>query len=380
MKILADSNILFAREAFSQFGHVTLIKGRDITRESLRDTDILLVRSTTPVNRKLLEKTPVKYVASATTGIDHVDTAYLRDNHIGFSHAPGSNAESVAEYVMSALVHCVQKKEKNLSDMTLGIIGMGNVGSRVVRLARALGIRCLLNDPPKKEVTGNESYLPLSTVLKESDIVTLHVPLYNDGRYATFHMVNAGFVSSMKKGAFLVNASRGDVADETALKNSRQRLGCVIFDVWSNEPNPDTGTIALCDIATPHIAGHSYDGKVQGTRMIYEAACVFYSKEIKWHPPDINDKDKPKLIKLGNNADAVSAAIRSAYPILEDDKYFRKIVSIDDAKRRIFFDDYRNNYPKRFEFCNHTVKAGNKVENNTVSMLSSLGFKVITKE
>jgi erythronate-4-phosphate dehydrogenase len=380
MKILADLNILFAAEAFSQLGHVVLVKGRDITRASLGDTDILLVRSTTPVNKELLEKTPVKYVASATTGIDHVDIAYLRNNHIGFSHAPGSNAESVAEYVISALVHCVQKKEKKLGDMTLGIIGVGNVGSRVVRLARALGIRCLLNDPPKKEVTGNESYLPLSTVLKESDIVTLHVPLYNDGRYATFHMINAGFVSSMKKGAFLVNASRGDVADETALKNIRQRLGCVIFDVWSNEPNPDMDTIALCDIATPHIAGHSYDGKVQGTRMIYEAACAFYSKEIKWQPPEISGKDKPEPIMLGNNADAVNAVIRSAYPILEDDNYFRKIASIDDAKRGIFFDDYRNNYPKRFEFCNHTVKAGNNVEDNTVSVLSNLGFKVITKE
>jgi erythronate-4-phosphate dehydrogenase len=380
MKIMADSNILFAAEAFSRLGNVALVKGRDITRERLGDVDILLVRSVTPVNRELLEKTPVKYVACATTGIDHVDTAYLRENHIGFSHAPGSNAESVAEYVISALAHCAQKKEKNLGDMTLGIIGVGNVGSRVARLAQALGMRCLLNDPPKKDATGSESYLPLSTVLKESDIVTIHVPLCNDGRHATFHMAHAGFISSMKKGAFLVNASRGDVADETALKDNRQRLGCVIFDVWSNEPNPDAGTIALCDIATPHIAGHSYDGKLQGTRMIYESACAFYSKEIKWHPPEISDKDKPKHIKLGNNDDAVNAAIRSAYPIMEDDKCFRKIVSIDDAERGVFFDDYRNNYPKRFEFCNHTVTVDKKVEDNTVSALSNLGFKVITKQ
>lgn len=380
MKILADSNIFFAREAFTQFGHVTLIKGRDITKDRLRDTDILLVRSTTPVNKELLEATPVKYVACATTGIDHVDTAYLRDNHIGFSHAPGSNAESVAEYVISALVHCAQKKEKNLGDMTLGIIGVGNVGSRVVRLSQAVGMHCLLNDPPQKELTGSDSYLPLSTVLKESDIVTLHVPLCKDGRHATYNLVNAGFISSMKKGAFLVNASRGDVADETALKNNRKRLGCVIFDVWNNEPDPDPGIIALCDIATPHIAGHSYDGKVNGTRMIYEAACAFYSKEIKWHPPEIGDKDKPQPIELGNNADAVNAAIRSAYPILEDDRCFRKILSIDHAKRGIFFDDYRNNYPKRFEFRNHIIKAGEKVEDNTVSVLSNLGFKVITKE
>jgi erythronate-4-phosphate dehydrogenase len=379
MKILADSNILFAREAFTQLGHVTLVKGRDITRESLRDTDILLVRSTMPINKELLEATPVKYVATATTGTDHVDTAYLRNNDIGFSHAPGSNAESVAEYVISALVHCAKKKEIKLGDVTIGIIGVGNVGSRVLYLAKTLGMRCMLNDPPKKSLTGSDIYLPLSIVLGESDILTIHVPLDNEGQDATYHMVNAGFISSMKKGAFLVNTSRGDVVDETALKNSRQRLGCVVLDVWSNEPKPNTNTIALCDIATPHIAGHSYDGKLQGTRMIYEAACTFFHKEIKWHVPYLSDEEKPKSIELGNNADAVYAAISSSYPILGDDIHFRKIGSMDDAKRGVFFDELRNNYSKRFEFCNYTVEVGNKSADNTVSVLSNLGFQVINK-
>jgi erythronate-4-phosphate dehydrogenase len=379
MKILADSNILFARDAFSQLGHVTLVKGRDITRERLSDTDILLVRSTISINKALLYYTPVKYVASATTGIDHVDTVFLRDKDIGFSHAPGSNAESVAEYVMSALVHCAKKKEKKLSDITLGIIGVGNVGSRVLRLAQALGVRCLLNDPPKQALTGSDIYLPLSTVLRESDIITLHVPLHSEGKDATFRMVNAGFISSMKKGAFLFNTSRGDVVDETALKNSRHRLGCVVLDVWSNEPNPDADTIALCDIATPHIAGHSYDGKLQGTRMIYEAACAFFLKEIKWHVPNLSDEEKPKSVELGDNEDAVYSAISSSYSIMGDDIHFRKIVSMDAANRGVFFDELRNNYPKRFEFCNYTVDVDNKSADNTVSMLSNLGFKVINK-
>jgi erythronate-4-phosphate dehydrogenase len=379
MKILADSNILFARDAFSQLGHVTLVKGRDITRERLSDTDILLVRSTISINKALLYSTPVKYVASATTGIDHVDTVFLRDKDIGFSHAPGSNAESVAEYVMSALVHCAKKKEKKLSDITLGIIGVGNVGSRVLRLAQALGVRCLLNDPPKQALTGSDIYLPLSTVLRESDIITLHVPLHSEGKDATFRMVNAGFISSMKKGAFLFNTSRGDVVDETALKNSRHRLGCVVLDVWSNEPNPDADTIALCDIATPHIAGHSYDGKLQGTRMIYEAACAFFLKEIKWHVPNLSDEEKPKSVELGDNEDAVYSAISSSYSIMGDDIHFRKIVSMDAANRGVFFDELRNNYPKRFEFCNYTVDVDNKSADNTVSMLSNLGFKVINK-
>jgi erythronate-4-phosphate dehydrogenase len=378
MNILADSNILFAREAFAHFGHVTVVEGRDITPEKLRDTDVLLVRSITPVNRELLEGNPLKFVASATTGTDHVDLAYLSGNNIGFAHAPGSNANSVAEYVFSALYHCAEKKSVELQKMTLGIVGVGNVGSRVARIAKTIGMHCLVNDPPKKALTGSDIYLPLETVLKESDIVTVHVPLVSEGPNATYHMINAGFISAMKKGAFFINTSRGDIIEEQSLKNGRQRLGCVVLDVWSNEPRPHVGTIAECDIATPHIAGYSLEGKICGTEMIYNAACAFFSKEKTWKAPSVPDNELPDVIPLKKTPDPVGAAIMKAYPIMEDDARFRKIVSINASDRRAYFDELRNNYPKRLEFRNYSVSLETSGENPACSILSDLGFKVKT--
>jgi erythronate-4-phosphate dehydrogenase len=375
MKILADANILFVKEAFSRFGSVCTVDSRDITRENCRDIDMLLVRSVTPVNRELLKGTSVKYVASATSGIDHVDLEYLQDKNIWFSHAPGSNANSVAEYVLAAVVHLAQKNELQFSTSTLGIIGAGNIGSIVLRLARAMNICCVLNDPPKKALTGDDSYLPLSTVLKESDIVTLHVPLNTTGQNATYHMVNAEFLSSMKKGAILINTSRGDVIDEPALKKGRPRLGGLVLDVWSGEPKPDTGTLALCDIATPHIAGYSYDGKVCGTEMIYNAVCTNFIKGKKWHAPPVSEWEKPKAIKIKKNTEPLAAAIMNAYPIMKDDLRFRKYLSIDDAKRGIFFHEIRSNYPQRFEFRNYTVEMDKTEHQATAVALSEIGFR-----
>jgi erythronate-4-phosphate dehydrogenase len=377
LRILADSNIVFAREAFTPLGHVILCEGREITNDRLKDIDMLLVRSVTPVNRALLEGSAVKFVSSATAGTDHVDIAYLRENNIGFCHAPGSNANSVAEYVLSAIFHCARKKNRDLATLTLGIIGAGNIGSRVFHLAQALGMRCLLNDPPKKTLTGSDIYQPLSTVLKESDIITIHVPLNSTGQDITTHMVNAGFISLMKKGAFLINTSRGGVVDEGALKNGRHRLGCVVLDVWNNEPQPDTGIIGICDIATPHIAGYSYDGKVRGTEMICSAANSYFFKQQNWRPPPVTDRDKLKTFEIKKGEDPLFLAVTSAYPLMEDDIHFRKIVSLNAAKRGEFFDEMRSNYPKRFEFKNFSVAISKKNEEHMASVLTDIGFSVI---
>ena len=376
MRILADSNILFVKEAFTHFGHVILSDGREITREKLKDIDILLVRSVTPVGAELLQGTTVKFVASATTGTDHVDLKYLRENSIGFAHAPGSNANSVAEYVVSALVHCAGRKGIRIENLTLGIVGVGNIGARVLTLSRVLGMRSLLNDPPKRAVTGSDIYLPLKTVLAESDIVTVHVPLVASGSAATHRMVNTDFISSMKMGAFLINTSRGDVLDENDLREYRQRLGCVALDVWNNEPAPDPRTIGVCDLATPHIAGYSYDGKVRGTEMIYNATCSFFFSEGTWRPPVAGDGEKPRPIVIKSASDPVAEAVLHAYPILEDDALFRKICSIDASRRAEFFDEMRSDYPKRFEFCNYTVAAGKNVPSSAITLLAGLGFVV----
>jgi erythronate-4-phosphate dehydrogenase len=376
MNILADSNIIFAKEAFSALGTVTVVDGRDITREKCEGMDAILVRSITEVNRELLEGTGVKFVASATIGTDHVDRDYLRDNSIGFAHAPGSNANSVAEYVVSAMVHLADKKERALSGLTLGIIGVGNIGSRVMALAQTLGMRCLLNDPPKKALTGSDIYLPLTAVLRESDIVTVHVPLSNKGPDATYHLVNNDFFSAMKKGAMFINTSRGDVLDENSLKKARPKLSGVALDVWSNEPKPHAATMAACEIATPHIAGYSYDGKVYGTVMLHDALCAYFFKPKSWHAPDMaGDRKQITLDKIKND-DCVSAAVSAAYPIMDDDARLRKILDMDTEKQGAFFDNLRRTYPKRLEFRNYSVSTARKFPASMMSTLMNLGFKV----
>jgi erythronate-4-phosphate dehydrogenase len=387
MNILADSNILYAKEAFSAFGMVTLIDGRSITRERLETMDVLLVRSITPVTRQLLENTQVKFVASATIGTDHVDLDFLRDSNIGFAHAPGSNANSVAEYIVSALVHLAQKKQRDFSGMTLGIIGAGNVGSRVYAMAQALGMRTLLNDPPKKAMTQSDIYIPLSNLLAESDIVTVHVPLTAAGADATFHLANDAFFGAMKRGAFFLNTSRGDVVDETSLRHVRQRLSGVALDVWSGEPRPHAATIAACDVATPHIAGYSYDGKVAGTDMIHSAMAAYFfaDAEKAWMPPEAQAEQKkivldapgaPGAPDVTKSQDVIFAAVKAAYPIMEDDARFRKILDKDADKQAAFFDELRREYPKRLEFRNYLVSVPKKCPPAIVTELSSLGFKV----
>ncbi|MFW6221718.1 MAG: NAD(P)-dependent oxidoreductase, partial [Fibrobacterota bacterium] len=189
MVVIADSSIPFVEEAFADFGEVRTMPGRDITSQQLKEATILLVRSITTVDKNLLEGTGVKFVATATIGTDHIDTAYLAENNIGFAYAPGSNAESVAEYITAALFELTQARGRKLNELALGIVGCGNIGSRVFRHAQALGMHCLLNDPPKKRISGSISYLPLEKVLRESDIVSLHVPLNMHGSDATYHMV-----------------------------------------------------------------------------------------------------------------------------------------------------------------------------------------------
>jgi|WetSurMetagenome_2_1015567.scaffolds.fasta_scaffold01385_7 erythronate-4-phosphate dehydrogenase len=376
MRILADKNILFVKEAFARFGDVETVDGRDIVRERLaKNVDLLLVRSVTRVDAGLIDGTGVKFVASATSGTDHVDVGYLRERGIGFAYAPGSNATSVAEYVVSAVVCCATGKGRPLRDLTLGIIGAGNIGSRVAVFARALGMRCLLNDPPKQAALGGGSFLPLRDVLAESDIVTLHVPLDVSGPYRTLGMANETFFRSMKKGSAFFNTSRGKVADEAALKKHRDRLGCVVLDVWQNEPSPDPDTVSACDIATPHIAGYSYDGKVKGTEMICSAACAFFGRKDEWRPP--RPETRPSVSITASDPDAAAAqAVTRAYPIAEDDGRFRAIVSMGPAERGAFFDAMRREYSKRLEFRNFDVHIPYGAPDSLPAMLAGLGFAV----
>lgn len=373
MVVIADSSIPFVEEAFADFGEVRTMPGRDITSQQLKEATILLVRSITTVDKNLLEGTGVKFVATATIGTDHIDTAYLAENNIGFAYAPGSNAESVAEYITAALFELTQARGRKLNELALGIVGCGNIGSRVFRHAQALGMHCLLNDPPKKRISGSISYLPLEKVLRESDIVSLHVPLNMHGSDATYHMVNNGFLLEMKKGAILINTSRGRVVDEKVLRANRNRLDSVVLDVWENEPNINVETLKAVDIATPHIAGYSYDGKVRGTAMIYEAACAFFFKKPVWNMQQTLTKEKTQTIDLQDSNDRIADAVLQAYPIMRDDKELRSLGGQAEKKRGAYFDTLRQNYSKRLEFYHYRI-TGVPKESPDYKILSALGF------
>lgn len=371
MKIVADVNIPLVEKVFGSYGRVRCVPGREITNEMVKDASVLLVRSVTSVNEELLRDSAVKFVATATIGTDHVDQEYLRKNNIGFAYAPGCNAESVAQYVVAALLRQSRASGISLADTTLGIVGVGNVGSRMLRLAQLLGIKCLLNDPPKQRRTGAEVFRPLDEVLAAADVVTLHVPLTGEGPDATYHLVNNDFLTTMKDGAVLLNTSRGRVVDEKVLRAGRDRLGGLVLDVWESEPRISVETMKIADIATPHIAGYSYDGKVRGVQMIYEAFCAFHFEKPKEGLFDGLAKKKHK-IGLEKAEDPVSEAVDHAYPIMDDDGRLRKISEQDPDKRGEFFDQLRAGYPERLEFEHYTVSGAKR----GYETLAGLGFFV----
>ncbi|MCI0514383.1 4-phosphoerythronate dehydrogenase, partial [candidate division KSB1 bacterium] len=273
MKIIADENIPFVREAFKNLGNVITFSGRKITNDAVMDAEILLVRSITPVDETLLKNTTVKFIATATIGMDHLDIEYLKSQKIGFSNAAGSNANSVAEYIITALLHHACLNQISLKGKSLGIVGVGNIGSKMVRYARALGMEVVQNDPPLARATGAPYFQPLDELM-DCDFITLHVPLTMEGIDRTYHLFNKERIMKMKPGSVLLNSSRGSVvATEAAIKALWQHhLKALILDVWENEPEIDLELLKLVEIGTPHIAGYSYDGKINGTRMIYEAA------------------------------------------------------------------------------------------------------------
>jgi len=378
MKIIADQNIYQVSEAFSDMGTVVTAPGYKIDREMLMGADMLLTRSATQVNKELLEGTPVKFVASATIGVDHVDTEYLRDNCIGFAHAPGSNAESVAEYVTAALLEICVKSERKPSDLTLGIIGAGNVGSRVYRRARSLGMECVLNDPPKKALTGNEIYRPLDETLERSDIISIHVPLIENGENPTHHIVNAEFVSRMKQGAAFINTSRGKVLDEKGFRTVCSRLGIIVFDVFENEPAISLETLRLADIATPHIAGHSLDGKLRGTDMIYASANAFFFKRGSWDSEKCELHLQKKTIDISKSKDPVYEGIKRAYSIMKDDEKLRHIYSVPEDEQMKFFEQLRSGYAKRLEFT-HFKLLVSEHQSKEAAILKDLRFEIEVK-
>jgi erythronate-4-phosphate dehydrogenase len=384
MKIIADANIPHVAECFSSIGQVQVISGREIKKDIVADADILLVRSITPVFADLLTGSKVRFVATATIGFDHIDVGFLRRNAIGFASGPGSNANSAAEYVIAAILEIAQKYNIALEGKSIGIIGVGNVGSKVMKKCQALGIKVLPNDPPLYRQTGDPKYLPLEDLFN-CDFITFHTPLTFDGIDKTFHLADENFFKSLKKNCVFINASRGAVIDSKALAASIQtgHLKAVVLDVWENEPNIDTELLEMVEIGTPHIAGYSYDGKIAGLIMIYKSACEYFGIIPEHDIRDFLPQPEIKSIEIPantkNEQEIILNTIRKVYNVNRDDMNLRKISKETAQNRGIFFDNLRKNYPVRREFQNTHVGVKD-VNSSLAKKLSGIGFEVVTND
>ena len=374
MKIVADENIPFVKDCFASIGKVVTTSGRAVTAELIKDADALLIRSITKVNAELLNGSAVKFVGTATIGTEHVDQQYLAENKIAFASAPGSNANSVAEYVVSALLNLADKKSFTLNGKSIGIIGVGNVGSKVEQKMRALGMKVFLNDPPLERKTRDDKYRPLHELF-DCDIITMHTPLTFEGADKTHHLADEKFFNSLKNGCCFLNTSRGGVVDTSAVKSAIKSgsLAGVVLDVWENEPAIDTELLQMVDFGTPHIAGYSYDGKVAGMIMIYYSLCKLFNIRAKFSARSFVPSPLVEQLEIeGDGEKALLKATNKLYDIKKDDADLRQILSLPSEKQRIEFDDLRKNYSIRREFKNTRVITPGE----TAEKLKGIGFKV----
>jgi erythronate-4-phosphate dehydrogenase len=380
MKIVADANIPYVRECFSSVGDVEVLSGRDITPGVVARADALLVRSITPVNEALLASSTVRFVGTATIGFDHVDVPYLSARNISFASAPGSNANSAAEYVIAALLEVGQKRRITLEGKSIGVIGVGNVGSQVARKCEALGMRVLRNDPPLQRQTSDPVYVSVEA-LYGSDFITIHTPLTREGIDRTFHLADARFFSSLRAGVVFVNASRGAVVETEALKAALQsrRVRAAVLDVWEGEPSADVTLLEKVDLGTPHIAGYSYDGKIAGMVMIYKAFCDHFGLQPKFDAGDFLPAPEVPQLMLDTadttDEELLARAVRQVYDVRRDDRNLRRVVQHKPEERGRFFDALRKNYPIRREFQNTTVVL-DKPRPSLAGKLQGIGFQV----
>ncbi len=379
MKIIADENIPCVGEAFASLGDVVLLPGRDMRPEQVRDADILLVRSVTRVGQALLQGSSIRFIGSATIGFDHVDREYLTQQGIGFATAPGCNATSAAEYVVSSLMALSEKQGFSLSGKSVGIIGCGNVGSRVRSKLAALGMRCIINDPPLAAASDGGTFVELDEVL-QADIVTLHVPLSNSGMHPTLHLVDATALQKLQPGAVLINTSRGAVVDNCALNDLLEHRDdlSVVLDVWEDEPAINVSLLQKVDIGTPHIAGYSLDGKLRGTGMIYRAACEYFGTDPQWDAAD--ELPAGPSIELDTSmrddmATMIRTTVLAAYDVRTDDARLRELPGLSPTDRPDYFDRLRKEYPVRREFSETRVTVDGLTD-ELERVLCQLGFPV----
>lgn len=372
--IVADANIPRATEAFETLGEVRLLPGREISRSDLMDIRALIVRSVTRVNEALLKGTPVGFVGTATIGTDHLDIQWLDETGITWKSAAGCNARSVVEYVLTAILEWCHTQELLPEDMNLGIVGHGNIGSRLAVVAKKLGMTVRVCDPPKARLGELSKSISLDELLKESDIVTLHVPYSKGGSDPTHHLIGSRELDMLPEGAVLINTSRGAVVDnEAALKAGSSGINDLILDVFEGEPEPNRDLVKACYLATPHIAGYSLEGKINGTNMM--AAALAAHLGLKGPPPLVLPLPPDRKIDASRaiDLDAMRLAASRSYDIWADHKALLEGVHLPDGEWGVHFDRLRREYRERREFSGYTVSG---LDEESTDLVKVLGFQV----
>lgn len=362
MHILADENIPLVDEFFAGFGEIRRMPGRSINRAALENVDVLLVRSVTRVDREMLEGSAVRFVGTCTIGTDHLDLDYFEQAGIEWASAPGCNARGVVDYVLGSLLALSEVRGEALARRRFGVVGAGEVGGRLLEVLRGLGWDVRVCDPPR-QVREAGYFVSLDEILAECDVISLHTPLTLGGDWPTFHLFDQARLSRLRPGTWLINASRGAVVDNAALRDlllQRPDLEAVL-DVWEGEPQVDVALAGLCRIATPHIAGYSLDGKLRGTAQIYAALCAARGVEPAIELAQL--MPGPALTKLAfassaEPAEMLATLCRAVYDPRRDDADFRRSLPGDEAQRRAGFDLLRKQYPPRREIDGLKVRIG----------------------
>jgi erythronate-4-phosphate dehydrogenase len=373
MKIIIDDKIPYIKGALESVADVIYLPGSKTTPDIVKDADAIITRTRTICNEKLLKDSSVKFIATATIGYDHIDTEYCENAGIKWTNAPGCNAESVNQYIASALFSWSMRKRTDLAGKTIGIVGVGQVGSRVAKTCETIGMKVLLNDPPRERVEGSGLFTDLKTIQEKADIITFHVPLNMIGEDATFHLVNSEFLNGLKKKPLLINSCRGEVFETDAVKEAYKSkiISGLIIDCWENEPDLDLELLGMVDYGTPHIAGYSKDGKANGTKMSVQAVSRFFNLGLdNWQPSGVEPPENPVIEIDGNQRreySILAEAILSTYQI-ENDFEALKENTAD-------FEKLRGDYPVRREFDSFTVVAEN-IEKGILEKLKKLGFYI----
>lgn len=369
MKILADENIPFLKGVAEQFGEVEYLPGNLFTKKEIRDRDALIVRTITHFGKEILEGSNVKLICSATIGYDHIDTKYCDENNIAWRTAPGCNANSVEQYITASLLFLAKKHKFNLKDKTIGIVGVGNVGSRVESACRKLGMKVLLNDPPREEREGNDGatqFSDIDTIKRKADIITFHTPLTRSGKHSTWHMADEQFFKTVARKPYIINAARGGVINNRSLITAIKKgyVAAVVIDCWENEPNIDRELLAMADIATPHIAGYSADGKWNATKMSIDNLNSFFNLGIRPTFLPLPEPNRPVInLKEIPEEDQLSNAVWHSYnPMVETE-------SLKASAEKFYL--FRSNYPIRREYPAYKLL---NTAAGTLKLLQELGF------